>query len=93
MKAVTIMAASLLALLLGGCGGGDDPAPMTPAPPTGGSPGGPAVTTTDFNVFAVQLALQQDAASERAAPVVLDDYTFAFNDTDGTSLATALPPP
>jgi hypothetical protein len=93
MKAATILAASLGALLLSGCGGSDSPSTMTPVPPTGGTPTGPTVVTTDFNVFTVQLALQQDAASERAPPVVVDDYTFAFNDNDGGTLATALPPP
>ena len=91
MKRVIFLTAALGLFALAGCGG-DDP-PVSAAPPAGGTPTTPTgPATTDFNVFAVQLALQQDAASERNPPILLDGYTFAFSDTDGGVFATVLPP-
>ena len=95
MKSAILTAAILGMLALGGCGGGDDPAPTpAPAPPTGGTPPAPPPTgpaTTEFNVVAAQLALQTDAASERTLPIDLDTYTFAFSDADSTVLNGVLP--
>ena len=90
MRTSTVLLLGIASLALVGCGGGNNPPAATPpAPPTGSTPSAPA--PVDFNVFTVQLVLQQDVASEAKAPIPVEDQNFVFRE-DGTTFASVLPP-
>ena len=85
MKATYVLLVTLAAASLGACGGGDSDMP----PPVSSTP--PAPAATDFNTYAVGLAKQQDAASEKAAPATIDGQSFVFNDSDAAFASVVFP--
>lgn len=93
MKRIPMSVAAAVAIVLGGCGGGDEPASVPP--PTSGTPTPPITPAAiDFNVYAVQMAQQQGSSYDRAEPLVLDDLNFTFNNDESTATtyASVLPP-
>lgn len=88
MKNTHILIGTLAALSLSACGGGDDSGATLP--PTGGTPAPVTPAATDFNAYAVLIARQQDAASERAIPLSLDNQAFAFDESP-TAFASVFP--
>jgi len=92
MKTSHILIGAVAALSLAACGGGGDSSgSMSTPPPTGGTPSTPATPApADFSTYAVTLAKQQDAASEKAAPESLDNTSFAF-DESSAAFASVFP--
>ncbi len=91
MRNAKLLLMPVAAALLVACGGGNDDASMssTPTPPVATTPA-PAPTPTAFNTYAIQLALQQDAASETKPPLSIEDQEFSFS--DDASVFVALVP-
>ncbi len=94
MKRISVAVAAVTAVMLAGCGGGND-SPAPAAPPTGGTPTTPATPgPVDFNVYTVQLVGQQGPSYDRVEPQSLDDITFKFDNDESTAsvYGSSLPP-